>query len=194
MTEANDLANEIRLAGAAITFRDTATWMRAGISARTIGRLRCHTANAYPASLVGAASIAPHIGTFAYDSAGTPALVVGACRADGEIIDIVAVNVCNPTAWRRRLGAVPALGLEAIDYADWMGEGLRLHPTPLDWLRADCQGAVILEWQSGAKLIAQIPRIYVANAHEAARVASVIEPKRNRIFIGLPNDTESHSA
>lgn len=60
--------------------------------------------------------------------------------------ELVAFNTANPGAWWLRRGDAPILGMAAVDYARGAGEPIDLHETPWDWLRAGCDGAVIVQW------------------------------------------------
>ena len=70
-----------------------------------------------------------------------------------ECLDLVAFNPREPTKFYRRRGSAEFLGEWNVYYArnPWPGVNsdtdgvLRLYQTPLDWLRAGCDGAVVLE-------------------------------------------------
>lgn len=64
------------------------------------------------------------------------------------IDDLVGFHPDDPSRWWRRLGAVDLLGEEQVQDALDRRQPLRLHATPLDWLRNGCQGAVVLDWRA----------------------------------------------
>jgi hypothetical protein len=78
---------------------------------------------------------------------------------DGALVDIVAFTVDDPQGWALRTGNGWALGVDNIRYAQggW-GEAdstLRMCATPLDWLRAGCEGACIIDgysWQASSEV------------------------------------------
>jgi hypothetical protein len=66
------------------------------------------------------------------------------------LADLIAWHPEEPECWQYRLctpGAV--LGADLLDLAHAAGRPISLHQTPLDWLRAHCRGAVLLEWCEG---------------------------------------------
>ncbi len=61
------------------------------------------------------------------------------------LIDMIAWRPDDPTRWWYRQGEVDlVLGAEHLDLAHVEGWPITFEPTPLDWLRADCRGAVLL--------------------------------------------------
>lgn len=69
---------------------------------------------------------------------------------EGTTIDLIAWRSLRPGAWLRRNGQGWALGVDLIQEPPlWDGfKEITLHATPLDWLRAGGQGAVILDWHA----------------------------------------------
>ena len=83
------------------------------------------------------------------DPNGTPVIVMGVSEhPDEEIIDIVAFQPSDPTRWWLRLGNAVVLGLHNARLAVFKEEPVLVHATPLDWLRAECHGAVVLDWRA----------------------------------------------
>jgi hypothetical protein len=74
-----------------------------------------------------------------------PAVPLSNDSLDDDIGDLVAWFPDNPSRWWCRLGAVPFLNFQAVERAAFFREPLTLHPTPLGWLRASGEGAVILD-------------------------------------------------
>lgn len=67
---------------------------------------------------------------------------------EGTTIDLIAWRSLRPDAWLRRNGQGWALGIDLIQEPPlWDGfKEITVYATPLDWLRAGGQGAVILDW------------------------------------------------
>ncbi len=69
--------------------------------------------------------------------------------------DLLAWRPEEPTRWHYRLGTPgAALGADNLDLAHSEGWPICFATTPLDWLRGDCRGAVLLElceahWRAG---------------------------------------------
>lgn len=82
------------------------------------------------------------------DDAGQPHVCVAVVE-DGAIVDIVAFRPDQPDAWALRTGNGWALGVDNVQAArsGWTEEQwtLHLHATPLDWLRASCIGACVID-------------------------------------------------
>lgn len=65
-----------------------------------------------------------------------------------ELIDLVAWRPGSPMRWGLVSGLGWLLGADECFATRWDGDRLRLHATPLDWLRADAVGGVVLDWDS----------------------------------------------
>ena len=97
---------------------------------------------------------------FEFDPDGILAAV---CEAIGEdatsILDLVAWSTTKPHRFRTAFGAAPALGMAAAcNPATYFGDRpLRLFRTPLAWLQAACDGAVLLDPERGARWLLDIP-------------------------------------
>ncbi len=61
------------------------------------------------------------------------------------LIDMIAWRPDDPPCWWYRTGDSHALGADHLDLAHVEGWPISLHRTPLDWLRAGCRGAVLLD-------------------------------------------------
>jgi len=59
---------------------------------------------------------------------------------ESELIDLVAFQISNPGRWWRRTGVVDYLGEHLIRSSVTWNRPLRVFETPLDWLKAYCQG------------------------------------------------------
>ena len=88
-------------------------------------------------------------GTFEFTNSGPPTVVLGVHGPDLDLVDLVAWRPSNPIRWRLRLGFADFLGEVHADYAALLHERLRLFSSPLSWLRAGCDGAVLLDVKFG---------------------------------------------
>ncbi len=62
------------------------------------------------------------------------------------IVDLIAWHPEEPTRWHYRIGNLGAvLGGENLDLAHAEELPISFATTPLDWLRGDCRGAVLLD-------------------------------------------------
>lgn len=65
-----------------------------------------------------------------------------------ELIDLVAWRPGSPMRWGLVSGLGWLLNADSCFATRWDADRLRLHATPLDWLRADAMGGVVLDWDS----------------------------------------------
>lgn len=80
---------------------------------------------------------------------GEPVIVMGVSEHPEEpIIDHLAFQPSDPARWWLRLGQGVILGLHNARLALFKEEPILVHATPLDWLRADCWGCVVLDWEA----------------------------------------------
>jgi hypothetical protein len=114
--------------------------------------------------------------TFEFASTGVQAIIF---RADdcSEAFDLVAWHsrTGRLASWR---GAAFCLGdLEQLfNPATWfMGDALRVHQSPLDWLRSGRDGIVILRPGMAHAYLAHCPRLACADAAYARRVERWLE-------------------
>ena len=69
-------------------------------------------------------------------------------RHRGGVSDLIAWHPASPANWRWRIGDEPLLNLDNLERR-WPGEGpLKIHATPLDFLRGGAEGVVILDWSA----------------------------------------------
>ena len=67
-----------------------------------------------------------------------------------DLVDLIAWPLAEPVCWSYREGTTAvALGQEYLDAAQFDGEPVVLFLTPLDWLKAGCEGAMLLEQAEG---------------------------------------------
>ncbi|MBB4642353.1 hypothetical protein [Rhizorhapis suberifaciens] len=88
------------------------------------------------------------------EESGKPMLVVPLIE-DGQTIDLIAFDPLDPNGWYLKTGHGFALGAEAITDAvqgwDASDQRLRMHATPLDWLRSGCDGCCVVQWTDEAR-------------------------------------------
>ena len=98
----------------------------------TAGRLWTPEPTGAPAFILPVwAGPAPSI----YQAVGNPVL-----------IDMIAWRPDDLACWWYRTGEGDALGIDNLDLAHIEGWPITFEPTPLDWLRAGCRGAVLLDY------------------------------------------------
>jgi hypothetical protein len=71
---------------------------------------------------------------------------------DEDIVDLVAWHPDEPCQWWSRLGVAPILNPAAIDRAEIFREPLSLHSSPMAWLQAGGEGAVVLDASADLRL------------------------------------------
>lgn len=110
-----------------------------GVAPATIARINL----AYPALGIASGVIDRH-GVFLPGDGG--AHVVQPLVENGSLVDLIAWRPAAPTRWGLRTGLGWLLNADSAFATRWEGEVLNLHATPLDWLRADAQGVVVVDW------------------------------------------------
>ena len=93
-----------------------------------------------------------------------------ALAEDAEtVVDVVAWPVEQPAHWWTLSGFASALGMaHAANAATYsFGGALHLHRTPLAWLQAGCDGAVILDPATGARWLLDLPAPRIATEDDA---------------------------
>jgi hypothetical protein len=74
-----------------------------------------------------------------------PAIPLRVGFFDDDIGDLIAWLPDNPGRWWHRAGVANFLNFEAVERADFFEEPLSLWATPLSWLQAGGEGAVVLD-------------------------------------------------
>ena len=100
--------------------------------------------------------------SFTISEEGSEGVVVEALAEDGvTVLDLVTWRPSSPHRWRTLLGAAPALGMAtAVNPATYFGGlPLQLYRTPLEWLQARCDGAVLLDLKRGARWLLDVDNI-----------------------------------
>ena len=112
---------------------------------------------------------------------GSEAVVVEALAEDGvTILDLVTWRPSQPDRWRTLLGVAPALGMAAAVNAGTYFDDLplQLFRTPLEWLQARCDGAVLLDPEDGARWLLSLNGIATTLAPRTDEHAAEIEAAR----------------
>ena len=95
----------------------------------------------------GPARVSFHGNLFEFDPDGDGVFVMAVSEhPDEPPVDLLAFKFDSPTRWWLRLGDGVLLGQHNARLAQFKEEPVVVHATPLDWLRADCQGVVVLDW------------------------------------------------
>ena len=97
---------------------------------------------------------------------------------DGEIVvtDLVAFDGADPTIFGTLEGCGLVLGADQIENpASYLGgRPLLVHRTPLSWLRAGCQGIVVLdERRAGARLAGALGNLAGEDEEHARQIARI---------------------
>jgi len=104
----------------------------------------------------GPARVRFHGDLYEPDPDGKEVFLIGVSEHPDElIIDIVAFQPSKPNKWWLRLGNAVVLGLHDARLALFEEKPVFVHATPLDWLRNDCRGCVVLDWK--ADLLSYLP-------------------------------------
>ena len=86
-------------------------------------------------------------GTYRPDTSGEWAAILAVHDQDGEVADLCAWFLDQPSRWWLYYGdEMPILGARALAVAAYFGDPIRLHSTPERWLLARGDGVVILRW------------------------------------------------
>ena len=97
-------------------------------------------------------------GTYEPAEDGVGAIVVAVIEHN-ELSDLLAFRTTDPSRWWLRLGLAGYLGEAVVDYAAFMSMSLRLNRSPLSWLQAGCNGAVVLDWRFASSALLNVPEI-----------------------------------
>ena len=95
-----------------------------------------------------------------FEPDGAPAAVVEVLAEDGcTVADLVAWPLNAPERFATAVGEADMLGINAMrnPATYWAGVPLRVHRTPLNWLKAGCDGCVILNRAWGGYWLSRCP-------------------------------------
>lgn len=106
------------------------------------------------AGLIGAGRVTVSADGLWFEPEGPDArLLLGICNGAGELVDVAALSASNEDEWALLTGAADLLGEAALEQAVATdARYLRLHPTPMAWLRArgHLAGICVLQWSKAA--------------------------------------------
>ncbi|MCA1653678.1 MAG: hypothetical protein ABR588_05965 [Sphingomicrobium sp.] len=119
-------------------------------------------------------AIAIDDGLYAPSCDGAPHLILPVFE-DGELVDLVAFTSEQPLAWLLRIGVGWSLGLlDGFERHSWEPE-VRLWASPLDWLRAGCDGLCVLDWSAPEVInLASLPSIRCQDHNLADRLKEAL--------------------
>ena len=144
MSRPVDLEAEMQSALDAVTGRHLATLEKLGCKPAAIAAIGANQApfGVAKCDMRGVRFFEPSAEPYGIDAVVMPVI------ADGVIIDNIAWRTLAPDAWLLRTGDGWVLGEDLITSPSlWDGfREITLHATPLDWLRAAGEGAVVLDW------------------------------------------------
>lgn len=102
------------------------------------------------------------------------------------LADLIAFPPDRPGEWRIRCGSA-ILNAEEVERCAFHGEPLVIHPTPMDWLRAEGQGVVILDWSAFLPFhLSGPPAFRCATRDLAARLDRALHRPAHRHRIEAP--------
>lgn len=146
MSRLFDLDAEVNRAVSAVTGRHLAAVERLGCTAPAIAAIGAMQApfGVIKCDMRGAQFFEPTNEPYGIDAVLMPVI------EESAVIDLIAWRTLAPDAWLWRNGDGWALGIDQIIQPSlWSGfSEITLHATPLDWLRAGGDGAVILDWSA----------------------------------------------
>jgi hypothetical protein len=103
----------------------------------------------------------------------------------GDAIDLAAWGPPRPLALWIARGSM--LGSENL-FGFRMREALEVHPTPLEWLRAACQGVVIIEPQKSADVLRRAEPLQASSVAHGRALRRILEVRPPRIVVPASAD------
>jgi hypothetical protein len=102
--------------------------------------------------------------------------------AVGPIIDLVAISPGNPACWALRIGAAEVIGAVEPQYALFC-DPVRVHCSVVGWLRAECQGVVILTQcpDKAAHILREINCIHAEDAKHKVELQALWQGRRRSV-------------
>ena len=132
-------------------------------------------------------------GNFQFAADGAAAFIMAGQMGDDLAADLVAFYLDQPTRWWRRLGVIDVLNYDAVLRASCTGELLTLWPTPLDWLQASMNGAVILDHQMPlAPLLDGVSEVFTPDVNHGRRLQRQLHQPIHRFpTITVPSEADN---
>ena len=126
-----------------------------------------------------------------FEPEGPDARLLMLVREQGVPVDIVALATHDEDQWALRRGEGWCLGYDAwLRCEIGMAHELRVHGTPLAWLRAGCEGACVLDWGMGLRQLRGLGEAVTLRCDRGAAVAMKARLARG----GLPMVAEDSPA
>jgi hypothetical protein len=136
--------------------------------------------------------------TFDLATNGCLAVVIEAFDVDDEtVLDLVAWPLERPHQFATALGRARGLGLQCVlNPASYFGgKPLQVHQTPLAWLKAGCEGVVILREESAFSwLAAARGNLAAANFDHGRELARLLYPFFDLSRILIPREEAPRSS
>lgn len=195
------LLDEMRAARAALTAEHRVELLEHGVPADLIGRY----------SLIGAARIRINAGLYDPVPDGRPAFITPAlidnpltpeaadplacARVTGDLVDLVAWHPRHPSRWALRVGSATWLGATEPQYME--PDPVAVRRSPLSWLRADCDGLVILSTEPAEayRLLSSLHAIIAEDAQHVAELRRLVrQPWPLPSIRAAAHDEVSHAA
>ena len=110
-----------------------------------------------------------------YDSE-TPAWAPLERRFDG-LLDLLAFEPTRPDCWWLRRGQAVLLGSIYLPLVLDEGCALPLYSNPLNWLRADGEGVVVLDWEMAPALLCDVGEFLVEDVATGNRIEAALRPE-----------------
>lgn len=105
-----------------------------------------------------------------------PAMIVLPIMEGGDLVDLVAWRTTHPCRWGLRTGVGWALGADNLCAFGQWSDSVTLHDSPLEWLRAGCEGGCVVDWNAP-----EVEKLAGwAKIETSRRVASVLRPRLAR--------------
>lgn len=174
-----------------------AQWTRAAAQYVTKHGINLSAVNRFCGTLVVICCNFIGNGHFVFDDDGTPAVVIEIYGEDDETtIDLCAWPVEAPENFATMLGA-DGLGMaRVINSATWaFGSVLHIYRTPLRWLQAGCDGAVVLDHRYVSAWLGQaLGSIRAEDIDHARHLHALLNTRFDMRRILVPRLTESRRA
>jgi hypothetical protein len=131
------------------------------------------------AGLLGIARIETDGQYWQPEESGRPALIIptGMDNHFTSIVDMIALQTSAPDIWWTRTGVAPLLGYGNLAESMYFGTQLAIHANPLEWLRSDCDGICLLDWNRYLPTwLSGIISIYCPDPAIGERLEARLEP------------------
>ena len=93
------------------------------------------------------------------------------------LLDLLAFEPARPDRWWLRRGQAPLLGSIYVGLALEAGCALPVYASPMNWIKANGQGLVILNWETGPDLLLDVGEFVAEDVALGNRLAAALRPK-----------------